>query len=280
LILPSGERTIFFVGIGTRGGGIVKAAALLLVGAAGGGAAIAVASVPDSNGVIHACYAVNPGSTLPSTAGPNLRIIDPNAGPGQACSTATPAGAIGAIERPLDWNQTGPTGPQGLPGMPGTPGKTQTVVGGQTLTLSGGQVIKIGSLPTNTINVPAPPSRPSGNTVTLSIGGTTDSILGFSFVNGAARGTGAGAGSLKEFQITRQVDKASPKLALACANGTHFKQATITLRKAGSKPQTYLKYTLTNVIISAYQTGGSGHNVTPTESLSLNFTKIQISYVK
>jgi hypothetical protein len=31
---------------------------LLAVGAARGGAALAVASVPDSNGVIHACYAV------------------------------------------------------------------------------------------------------------------------------------------------------------------------------------------------------------------------------
>ncbi len=64
------------------------------------GAVIAYAAIPDSNGVIHACYAKNNGA---------LRVIDT----GQTCTSR---------ETPLDWNQTGPAGPQGEPGAAGTPG--------------------------------------------------------------------------------------------------------------------------------------------------------------
>ena len=258
---------------------------LLAVGVAGGGAALAVASVPDGNGVISACVSVSVTgtTTVPATTGGNVRIIDPAS---QTCHTTSTVGAGPASETELTWNQTGPTGPQGPPGntgAQGAPGKSVTVAGGHTLTIGGGQVITVGALPSNTLTITTPPSKPSGSTVTLAIGGTTIPILGFSFVNQTARtggGSGAGRAALHEFQITKQVDKSSPKLALACANGTHFKQVTITLRKAGGTKQQYLRYTLTNTLISSFQTGGSGHNVTPTESLSLNFTKIQITYSK
>ncbi len=272
------------MGIGKRTGGLFKGAMLVLVGAAGAGAAIAAASVPDSSGVIHACVSVQSGSTLPVAAAGNIRVIDSAS---QQCSTSSgPAGGP-PPEREVTWNQagipgaTGPQGPPGTPGAPGPPGKTQTVVGGHTLTLGGGQVITVGAVPSNTLTITTPPSKPSGSTVTLNIDGTTIPIFGFSFV-GSSKSTGAGAGraSFNEFVITKQVDKSSPKLALACATGKHFPKVTITLRKAGGTKQQYLTYTLTNAIISSYQTGGSGHNVTPTESLSLNFTKIQFTYSK
>ncbi len=270
------------MGIGNRIGRPWKAALLLAVGAAGGGAALAVASVPDGNGVIHACVTLQAGSTLPATTPGNIRVID---APTQACNTA-PAGGP-PPERELTWNQTGPQGPPGTPGAPGPPGKSVTVAGGHTLTLGGGQVITVGNTPSNTFTISVTPLlRPSGNAVTLKLGGTTYPLLGFSFVNQNGGGIGAGGGggtgkvSLHEFTITRQVDKASPKLSSYCVTGQHFKNVTITVRKTVKGKVQLLTYTLHDVLISSYQVGGSGKDAVPTETLSLNFTKVSIAYSK
>lgn len=91
-------------------------------------------------------------------------------------------------------------------------------------------------------------------------------------------GGGAGKVSMQDLHfVTKTVDKSSPKLFLAGATGEHIKDATLYVRKAGSSAD-YLKITLTDVLVSSYQTGGSGGNEIPTESVSLNFAKIQISY--
>ncbi len=65
-------------------------------------AALAFATVPDSNGVIHTCYEVSAASGLPKAPGPNWRVIDPSA---QSCDPGT--------EKPLSVNQQGPAGPPG-----------------------------------------------------------------------------------------------------------------------------------------------------------------------
>jgi hypothetical protein len=62
-----------------------------------------MATIPDSAGVIHACY------TPESSWHGNLRVI--NASGGQACKKN---------EKPLTWNQAGPPGQQGPPGPPGS----------------------------------------------------------------------------------------------------------------------------------------------------------------
>ncbi len=74
------------------------------------------------------------------------------------------------------------------------------------------------------------------------------------------------------------VNKASPKLFLMCATGEHIKEAILTVRKSGTEaPVEYLKVKLTDVVVSSYQTGGSGGDV-PMESFSLNFSKIEFEY--
>ena len=77
----------------------------LVAGAVGAGFAlaggVAVASIPDASGVIHACY--------PSTG--ILRVVDT----GKA--TKCPKG-----ETPLTWSQTGQTGPSGATGAQGPTG--------------------------------------------------------------------------------------------------------------------------------------------------------------
>src|SRR5215510_1909341 len=96
-----------------------------------------------------------------------------------------------------------------------------------------------------------------------------------------AHGSGGGAGkvSMQDFHFTQKVNKASPKLALACATGQHIKKAVLTARKAGGTQQDFYVVTFTDLLVSSYQIGGSGHGVTvPVDEISLNFAKIEWKY--
>ena len=93
-------------------------------------------------------------------------------------------------------------------------------------------------------------------------------------------GSGGGAGkvAVQDLSVTKYVDAASPNLALACCNGKHFKDALLTVRKAGEKPVEYLKITMKEVIISSYSTGGSGGEDRITENVALNFGEFKVEY--
>jgi type VI secretion system secreted protein Hcp len=78
--------------------------------------------------------------------------------------------------------------------------------------------------------------------------------------------------------FTKLADKSSPNLFVACCNGKHFPTATVTVRKAGEKPHEYLVYKLTEVLVSSFQTSGHGGGGIAQESLSLNFSKIEMAY--
>jgi type VI secretion system secreted protein Hcp len=92
-------------------------------------------------------------------------------------------------------------------------------------------------------------------------------------------GGGAGKVSMQDFHFVMKVNKATPKLLLACAGGDHIKSAILTCRKAGKDQQEYLKYTFSDFLVSSYQTGGSAHSdVVPMDQISLNFSKIQTQY--
>jgi type VI secretion system secreted protein Hcp len=95
----------------------------------------------------------------------------------------------------------------------------------------------------------------------------------------AAGGGGAGKVSMGDFQFAMTVNKASPKLMLACADGEHIKKAVLTCRKAGKDQQEFLKVTLSDLLVSSYQTGGHGRrDIIPTDQISLNFAKIEFEY--
>ena len=94
----------------------------------------------------------------------------------------------------------------------------------------------------------------------------------------AGGGGGAGKVSMQDFHFTVPVNKASPKLMLACASGQHIKKAVLTVRKAGKEQQEYLKYTFSDILVSSYQTGGGGGDVMPVDQISLNFAKIEQEY--
>ncbi len=97
----------------------------------------------------------------------------------------------------------------------------------------------------------------------------------------AGHGAGAGAGKVapQDFHFVKKLDKASSRLFIACATGEHFKSATLTARKAGGGQQEYLKITMDDVLVSSYQVGGSAQgDIVPTDQVSLNFAKLEISY--
>ncbi len=91
-------------------------------------------------------------------------------------------------------------------------------------------------------------------------------------------GGGAGKVSMQDFSFTMRINKASPKLFLACATGTHIKEGLLICRKAGKEQQEYLKIKFSELLVSSYQTGGSAGDVVPVDQISLNFAKIEISY--
>ena len=96
----------------------------------------------------------------------------------------------------------------------------------------------------------------------------------------SSHGTGAGGGkvSMNDFHFVMRNNSASPTLFLFCANGKHLKEAKLTCRKAGEKQEKFLVVIMSDVLISSYQTGGSGGGEVPMDQISLNYSKIDIEY--
>jgi type VI secretion system secreted protein Hcp len=91
-------------------------------------------------------------------------------------------------------------------------------------------------------------------------------------------GGGSGKVAVQDLSFTHFIDKSSPNLMLACANGKHFSEALLTVRKAGEKPLEYLKITMHDLIVTSCTTGGSGGEDRITENVSLNFAKFKVEY--
>jgi type VI secretion system secreted protein Hcp len=93
-------------------------------------------------------------------------------------------------------------------------------------------------------------------------------------------GAGAGKVNVQDVSFTKYVDASSAALMLACCNGKHYTDAELIVRKAGENPVEYIKVTLTEVMITAVSTGGSGGEDRLTENVTLNFAKVKFSYTE
>lgn len=91
-------------------------------------------------------------------------------------------------------------------------------------------------------------------------------------------GGGAGKVNVQDLSFTKYQDKASPLLMLGCCKGTHYPNATLTVRKAGDKPLEYYIIKMTEVIVTSVSTGGSGGEDRLTENVTLNFAKFEVKY--
>jgi type VI secretion system secreted protein Hcp len=85
---------------------------------------------------------------------------------------------------------------------------------------------------------------------------------------------------IQDFSIVKTLDKASPKLALACCKGDHIKTINIELCRATGDKQKYMEYVLSDAIVSSVRPGGSaqGGETLPLEEVSFNFGKIEWIY--
>jgi len=92
-------------------------------------------------------------------------------------------------------------------------------------------------------------------------------------------GSGSGKVAVQDLNITKYVDKATPNLMKTCCNGTHYPEATLTIRKAGGEaPIEYYILKMYPGIITNISTGGSGGEDRLTENVTLNFGKMEVDY--
>lgn len=95
--------------------------------------------------------------------------------------------------------------------------------------------------------------------------------------NGAARAvTRPNCSSLNAMKL---FDRASPALLAGTVTGQHFSKGEIDFQRADSGGNVFLKLELSDVLVSSIQQSGStGGDSAPSESISLNFTNVKITY--
>ncbi len=84
----------------------------------------------------------------------------------------------------------------------------------------------------------------------------------------------------EDFVIVKRMDRASPKLYLACCTGQRLSEVTMEIARAEGDQQKYFEYLLTDVIISSTSPQGSTQSGDdrPLEEVSFNYGKIQWTY--
>ena len=80
-----------------------------------------------------------------------------------------------------------------------------------------------------------------------------------------------------DITMTKEVDASSPKLMLACANGTHFPSVELEAPERPGAQATYMKYKLEKVRITSYSIDATGDR--PMETITLNYEKIDAAEI-
>jgi type VI protein secretion system component Hcp len=178
---------------------------------------VAFAAIPDSGGVINACYEKGSGK---------LRVTDTETNKPKTCTSD---------EASLSWNQRGPQGPQGVPGPAGPQGPSgappalHAEVVGQ-LTLPG-------------VNAGDP----------MLIRGFS---WGASNSGGGFGGGGGGKATMDDLTLVRNVDSASPALICSVETGIHRASASLDLFSPGTQTP-YAHYALTDVQVTKLDHDGA-----------------------
>jgi type VI secretion system secreted protein Hcp len=87
-----------------------------------------------------------------------------------------------------------------------------------------------------------------------------------------------GRASLTDITVNKSLDKASTLIFQCCTQNKIIKSLVITCRKAGKDQQEYLVITGTGVYVTQSQYGGSNHEGLPTETVTLSFQVLELSY--
>lgn len=214
--------------------------------------------------------------TLERTPGPQ----GPTGAPGPQGLTG-PQGPVGPQGPQGLTGPMGPVGPQGLVGPmgpQGPPGATNV-----TVTLAGAGT---GAA------APAPETKMFLQVDTV-MGESTDKnhagwidVSEYSFgltlpVSSSSTGSMASKPSFDSLTVRKLVDAASPLLFVACASGKHLSKVTLEVVRAGPGGFTFLKYTLTNVVIVSVQSATSEDGrAVPQEEVAFNFEKVEVEYTQ
>lgn len=104
-------------------------------------------------------------------------------------------------------------------------------------------------------------------------------------VSGSASRGGGGSEGVEhaKFSIVKALDKASPKLNLACCNGEDLDTVTIELCRASGEKQVYMKYVMeAPVKVTSVCPGGSskGGADVPLEEVSFDYGKMTWTYTE
>ncbi len=86
---------------------------------------------------------------------------------------------------------------------------------------------------------------------------------------------------IRDFCVTKVVDKSSTLLHLYCCNGKHISQIIVELCEATEQKHCYMRYTMKDVIVSSVKPSGVANEqifVRPIEEVSFNFGQIQWEY--
>lgn len=168
-------------------------------------------------------------------------------------------------ETAVTWNVSGPQGPQGPQGPAGAAGVPGNVVGGNVLT-TGDAVISA--------SVDGVPSDTADGSIDVK---AFDAGVKNSTTAGSGSGGGSGKAEFSTVKFAKLYDGASPKLLIDDATGTHIPTVTFTFKRPGNDGATFLTYTLTDVVVTSYEQGGTEQKPL-LESVELSFRKIEVTY--
>jgi type VI secretion system secreted protein Hcp len=88
---------------------------------------------------------------------------------------------------------------------------------------------------------------------------------------------------LEDLSVSKELDKASPKIAESVCKGKVFPKVEmhLTASYTDAGRATYFSYELKNVLVTSYSIGGSGQSEdVPTENFNLNFEEIKVTYTE
>jgi type VI secretion system secreted protein Hcp len=175
-------------------------------------------------------------------------------------------------ETAIAWNQKGsqgPAGPQGPQGPAGAQGPGGESLPGETTfgfsNASGNTFLKLDGIKGESTD-----SKHKGDI----------EIESFQWgvgrgISAATGGAGAGKTTIQSFSITKVLDKTSPLLLQASAQGTHYKEAQLLFaHKVAGKERDYLYIKMENVLVAGVQ-DGTGPNGQPQEKVSFAFQKAE-----
>ncbi len=236
------------------------------VAALGAGAAVAVGSIPSSDGTITGCYQTieqYAGEGGPTTPYGTLRLIDPS---NTTATNSQDYSCESGTEQTITWNQQGPRGEQGPPGQNGAPGAPGAQgppgqsgsVGGQSSPSSELFLALIGTnngqaLPGETLNDPKNPAEIRLEAFSIDTEATSS-------IGSSSTGAGAGKVSLATFEVVKRVDNTSPALFADLVKGGRVKEAIISVERPGPKGKLtkVAEYTLDKVLIKHINDSGTG----------------------